>query len=358
MPNQIAYGFHSHLDIFSRRVVDGNVDIVRNAIIATAAEYTRQSNALDSALVERTTRHKEAYADAAVSTLEPIDEWTSPAPILVTGKFDTAYPIKGGGTAFGTNRISRAKMTVEQANDLTLTHIKADADWRMRHIISALLTKESWTFQDKQYGDLTIKGLASGDTDKYEMKNGSTSTDDHYFAQSAAISDGANPFKTLVDELVEHPANTGPRVFYVSQSLESAIRGLTEFQRLNDPNVDLGANGVTLTSDFSNALAFGDEVIGYLKNAGAAVVRWDRLPAGYGFGVTLSAPKPIKMREHEEAELQGFFPELHNVDGNLEVNRMLRFCGYGAANRVGAIAFQIGAASYTTPAVFKAPMPR
>ena len=38
-------------------------------------------------------------------TLQPLDEWGNPLPVKDEGVYDVAFPIQGGGTAWGDNRV-------------------------------------------------------------------------------------------------------------------------------------------------------------------------------------------------------------------------------------------------------------
>ncbi len=359
MPNQIAWGFLGMEDLFSRRVseVTNGYQLVRDAIVNSTREYSRQANEVLSALAERTTDYKIAYAAAGRGTLQPLDEWGNPQPRKPTGKYDVAFPIRGAGDAWGNNRISRVQMTVQEANDMTLQAQSADADWLMRHALAALLSNTSWTFADVKYGNLTIMPLANNDAQAFVLRNGkSVSNHNHYKAQAAAISDAANGFAQDVADLEEHPENGSGVAFYVPSNLVPSVQGLTEFQAVNDPNLTRGANFDRLTSDGEAGLKFGDKVLGYLKSSRAWVVEWARLPDNYYLGLPLDGSRALRMREFPEPALQGLFPEFHSPDGNVEVNRVIRFAGFGVANRVGALVRRIGNASYVTPADFVAPL--
>jgi hypothetical protein len=192
---------------------------------------------------------------------------------------------------------------------------------------------------------------------EYVTKNGNSITDNHYYAQAASIADISNPFDALVTDLEEHPSNGTGVVFYVPTNLAASVKGLAEFVDRPDANITQGTSVATLNSDGTSGLRFGDKVLGYLKSSRAWVVEWSRLPSNYLFGLPLNGEAPLRMREHAETELQGLIPEFHSPDGNLQVNRVIRYAGFGAANRVGAICARIGNASYATPTDLDAPLP-
>lgn len=357
MPNTTAYGFYNLVNIMAERVTVAGVEVVRNAINNTVAEHTRQTNELMSMFVQRTTNAKARFKLPGSGTLQPLDEYGNPKPVQPSGYYELGFPIQGAGTAFGDNRVTRALMTVEQANDAVIDAQQRDRDWLRRHMLAALFDNVSWTYRDKsdEIGNVTVKPLANGDTDVYSLVGGATSTDDHYKATASAIADGTNPFPAIYDELNEHPDNSGPYVVYVPTNLRTAVAALTELVEKPDPLVRLGSGNDTLTSDGQAIMGFGNDVIGYLKGSKMWAVEWKSLPSNYMLAVAAGNPtKILRMREYEAPELQGFFPETHSPDGNLNINRFLRYCGFGVFNRTGAVVQYIGAGSYAIPSGYDA----
>lgn len=351
--NTISYGFINLEHMFSQRAVEAGEMTVYTAVQESAAEHTRMVNALMASLVMPTEKYMERFALPGAGTLQPLDENGNPLPIAEGGYYDVAYPIQGGGTAWGANRIARALMTVEEANRQTVEALKKDADWVARHVMAALLDNATWTYDDKEHGNLTIQPLANGDTVTYVRTGGGASTDDHYLAQAAAISDAANPFPTIYEELMEHPSNSGPVVVYVSSSLVPAIEGLTGFVPADDPDIALGANADQLNAMIDRGL--GDEVIG--KANKCWIVEWRRLPAGYMVAHAQGAGAVLGMREYPAPELKGLFTENHSSDGNLRETRMIRFAGFGVMNRVAALVYYVGGGAYVIPTGYNAPLP-
>jgi hypothetical protein len=62
------------------------------------------------------------------------------------------------------------------------------------------------------------------------------------------------------------------------------------------------------------------------------------------------------MREYPSTALQGFFPEIAQIDGNHIVNRFIRYAGFGVYDRTAAVVGYIGNASYQIPAAYDAPL--
>jgi hypothetical protein len=236
--------------------------------------------------------------------------------------------------------------------------LMADMNWMRRHMLAALLDNVSWTYDDDQYGALTIKPLANGDTDTYLKVGGVVETDDHYLAQASAIDATHDPFPTIYDELREHPGNNGPFVVYVASNLKSSITALSDFLEVRDPVVVPGnaSDVINLTDEFDNQIrGFGDEVLG--RKDRMYIVEWKNLPSGYMLAVAQGAlDRPLAMRQMPVAELQGYRFEGHSPDGNLQEYRYLRTAGFGALNRVAALVYYVGGASYSVPTGYDAPL--
>jgi hypothetical protein len=366
MPNQTQYGFVGLQDLFNQRVAAVGAERIYDAVEATAAEYTRVMNEILSTFSERTTVALEQVELPGTGTLQPVDEWGNPQPVLPGPSYQTGYPIQGGATAWGNNRVTRELITVEEANRFTLDALQRDANWVTRHALAALFTNTTYLFNDKVgangsrgLGDITIQPLANGDGVLYPKRGVQVSaTDTHYLAQAAAIADANNPFPAIRQELVEHPTNAAPYVAYVADSLVDPIGGLTEFVEANDPDIRYGVGGDTLPETTAEILGPGDEVLGKTKSSNMWIVQWSFLPAGYMVVVAqggMGGPV-LKMREYPAPALQGFFPENHSPDGNRQEFRMIRYAGFGAHNRIRALVMRVGSGTYAIPTGYTAPL--
>lgn len=361
MTIEIAYGFVGMQSLFNKRVQEVGVRRVFDAITQSAAYHTDMINTLMSILVERTTIAQEEFELPGAGTLQPLDEVGIPRPTDTYGFYKVAYPIQGGGDAWGKNRVTSAMMTVQEANRHTIEAQNKDADWLARHIIAGTLTKTSWTFHDKVgaggnkgLGDITIMPLANGDSTEYPVIGQQPQTANHYTGQAAAISDGANPFPTIYSTLTNYPGNRNATIVaYIAESLQATVEALTDFRELEDPDVRAGANRDELTA--SIPVGLGDELLG--KVGKVWIVLWKRLPDGYilahARGRTI-----LKMREYPASELQGLFTELHSPDGARMENRVIRYAGFGVSNRVAALCHYVGNATYPNPADYTAPLPQ
>lgn len=362
--NSVAYGFIGLADLFAQRVAEIGTARIYDAITESLAEYSKIADGILAGWSQRTTVAQEQIELPGTGTLQPLDEWGNPLPVKPSGSYQVAYPIQGAGTAFGDNRISRALITVEETNRLLMDAMQRDKDWLIRHALAALFTNTTWTYNDKAagggykgLGDITIQPLANGDSVTYgRVAGGAPATDTHYLAQAAAISDTDNPFPTIATELNEHPSNRGPLVAYVASNLTTGAGNLTELVEVGDPDIMLGANSDTIAAAAETVLGPGKEVIGKTKS-GVWVVEMPAIPSDYMLVVATGADQVLRQREWPAAELQGFFTEMHSPDGNLEITRLLRYCGFGVRNRVGALVMRIGNGTYAIPSGYTAPLP-
>jgi hypothetical protein len=353
MANQIAYGFVGLEHLFSERLENVNVQVVMTAVEESIAEHNRQAEALMAELAMATTDYKTRFKQRDSYTLQPLDEYGRPRPTRPVGYYDVAFPIQGGGAAYGFNHISAKLATVEDINRLTLETMGADADWMKRHMLATIFDNVAWTYDDDEHGSLTIQPLANGDSVTYVKKSGAVAADTHYLAQAVAIDASNNPFPTIYDELKEHPVNANATIVsYVPTALKTSIKALSTFFEVEDMDVQPGNASDTLTGSIDRG--FGDEVLG--KADGVWIVEWSILPSEHMVSVARGTREPImKMRQYPATSLQGFF-EKQIVEGNLETTEFYRFAGFGGFNRVGALVYQVGNATYEIPTDYDAPL--
>lgn len=354
----VQFGFVDIEYLFDRPVADVGYTVVREAIDRTLAFYNQRVAKMTSSLVVPTVLAKERFTMPGGGTLQPLDEDGNPLPTLAYEGYDVAYPILGGGDAMGTNRLSRAFMTVEDANDRTRDAQVKDKNFLINHMLAAIFTKAGFTWLDRTRlgytgaGSLAIMGLANGDSTRYIVGQGSgTGTDDHYLAQAAAISDAANPFPGIYNDLKEH-VDTDPTVdVYVPDNLVSPIQLLTNFVEVIDPQIQVGTNQTVLRGTIDKG--FGDMALGRVDRCN--IILMSKLPSGYMVAINRDQ-KPLAMREYNVSGFKGLFTEDHNIDGNHYETRFLRFAGFGVRNRTSAVVQQIGSGTYSTPTAFTAPL--
>lgn len=355
MANQVLYGLHNYADVAALHVTEVGVDVVNTAVQQAREEHNRQVDALMGLFVRKTTDFKLTYKTTSTGRLQPLDENGRARPIQVAGKYDVAFPIQHAGTAWGANRIARAKMTVQDVNDITASLLMADMRWVRDHILAALFTNVTWSFTDPEHGALTIQPLANNDSVVYQYSTGADSgaTDNHFVAQANAIDNSNDPFPALYLELMEHPENAGEVVATIPTGLRASVEALSGFYPTGDSRIRLGANQAELVGTLG--VAVPGEIIGY-HDSGVWIAEWRAQPANYIVATTTQGEKAIAMREHPEAELQGFSQTATREDHPFWESQWERLAGFGAWNRVGAAVVRVGNGTYAIPTNYSSPM--
>lgn len=351
--NVLLMGFHDLASVMSQRVSTVGFQVVSRAIQAATEEHNRQIDAMMSIFASRLTDAQRRYLIPGSGTLQPLDESGVPLPVQDAGYYDVAWPIQGGGTGYGQNRVARALMTVEEVQRNVAGSLMRDADWMRRHMLAALFTNVTFTFTDKLVGALTVQPLANGDTVTYMRRGGATAIDTHQLG-SATIT--AALFGTIYTELSEHPGNGDRVVVYIPSASVATVTGLTGFVPVGDPDVEIGIGTNRLRSGGSaDILGPGVAILGKINQCW--VVEWPSVPDDYMIAVAPDAEDtPLAMREYPDAALQGFFTETHSPDGaRLQVS-YIRYAGFGALNRVSAVVVRTNNATYAIPSGLTAPL--
>ena len=267
MANASAWGFVDLEALFTDRVTTLNTNVIDTALSDSLAEWNRQIDAMTSTFVVRTTDAKRRYLIPGSGTLQPMDQHGTPLPVIPSGSYDVSFPIQGGGTAFGDNRITRALMTVGELNCFVMDAQQRDADWIGRHILASILDNTSWTYDDDELGNLTIQPLANNDATLYPRVGGTApAASQHYIAQTAAIADATNPFDDLYALLTRYPSQSMSQIVaYVPTANIGDAMGLTDFIEKADPRIAVGGNQSRLTTDGAAMLGPGKEVVGLVK---------------------------------------------------------------------------------------------
>lgn len=354
MANQILYGFHNLQDLANERVETVGVDVVSTAVAQAVAEHNRQMDALSSFFVQRTTKFQTRFQSVTSARLQPLDEHGRARPIKPSGYYEVGFPIEMGGTAWGYDYVTGQKLTVAEVERMTRTMTMADSRWMRDHILAALLDNTTWTFADPLNGNITVQPLANGDAQEYQIISGGDvgATSDHFLAQAAAILDASNPFPTIYSTLIQHPENAGEVVAFIPNGLTAAVEALANFVPVSDPAVREGANTAVLTGTLGGTLP--GNLIGRVDKVW--VVEWRSLPANYIIATTTQGDRPLAMREDEEASLRGFKQVAERNDHPWYERQYLRRAGFGAWNRVGALVYRIGNASYAIPTGYTNPI--
>lgn len=357
------YGFTDIEFLADQPVEEVGWDIIREAIDRELPFYNGRLNAWFGQIAQTTVLAKESFEYGEAGSMQEIDEDGNPYPITLSPvRYDVGYPIRWAADAMGTNRLSRVAMTVEQANEKVRQVEVADKRRLFNLLLSRLLTRESYNWYDRSRnpsyqgaGQLTVHGLANGDSTVYQNDDMSTGTDLHYLGQANAIGSGAdNPYPIIRDELRHHFGQTEAEIVaYIPDNLVTTTKALPDFVEVLDPQIQAGSNERILRGGIDKGL--GDEVIG--RESNVDIVRMRLLPNNYIFA-HVRGTQFMRMRQYPFASLQGLFREEHNVDGNHNAQRFLRVADFGVRERTGAVMYQIGAAggTYVTPTAYAAPL--
>lgn len=355
MANQILYGFHNLKDVFNERVTGARIEEVNTAIAQAVEEHNRQMNALTSLFAERVTVSQRRFKSATAARLQPLDENGRARPIRPAGYYDTGFPIYDAGSAWGANFVTRAKMTVADANRITMTMLNADKRWVRDQLLAALYATANYNFSDPDDGTIVVKPIANGDTDTYLLSNGAdaNTTADHNTGQAGAIADATNPYPTIQAALMAHPENMGQVIALIPTNLKATTEALGTFFEKSDANLRVGTGQTELVGDLGVALP--GPLLGY-EASGVWIAEWPSLPDNYIIATTTEGDRPLGMREHPEPELQGFAKRAERNDHPFYESQFDRHAGFGANNRVGAYVMRISNGTYAVPTGYTPPI--
>jgi hypothetical protein len=342
-------------DVFSERITTQNVEEVNSAIMASVDEHNRQLEAVMSLFVSPTTFHQKRYKQTSGARLQPLDADGRALPVKPSGYYDVAFPIHDAGTAWGANFKTLAKMTVADAARITGQMLTADKVWMRDQMLSALFASATYTHTDPEFGALTIQPLANGDAVTYARNSSVTAAiDTHQLATASAIADATDPFPTIFDELSEHPENPGDVVVLIPSNLKATTIALAGFSSAVDPNLRDGADTRVLTGNLGVSLP--GPLLGY-HDAKVWIAEWKALPDNYAIATTTGAESALGMRQEPEPELQGFFQAAERNNHPFYERQWVRYAGFGANNRVGALVYRFGNGTYAVPTGYTPPIP-
>lgn len=355
--NAIAYGFEKLQDLFTQRVTAVAPQVLDDAIQASATVYDEDLNTLLSLWVDDLEGYPKMRVELpSAGELQPLSQNGVPVPTRMGARYEQGFPFARGGDSFGGNQEVWAKMTVGDMNRRLLNVFTKDARWNIRRILASVFTNTTWTYTDDNdtIGSLSVKGLASGDTDSYMGLDGSFATAQHYTAQASAIDNSNNPYSALYALLYAQGTNTGPFVAYIPPGLTATTQALSAYNPNPSlsPFVNYGVNQTLATDTVNQYLGFGDRVLGEVSQM--IVVESRLLPAGYVVGVALGEGPFIKRRQEPEPELQGLRLTIHQENSNFRRYDFYRKAGYAVYRRTAAAVRRIGNGSYSIPAGFDA----
>lgn len=350
----ILLGLLNQADLYDTRVTTAGIQVVQRSIDESVAEHNRQLDALMALFTTTRTDPQTRYLAAGATRLQPLDENGRARPVKPSGYFTLGFPLHDAGIAWGRNYRTSIKMTVREVANIVAMMMDADSRWMRDHLLAALFYENgttAWTYPDDTFGNISVYGLANGDTQTFQILSGadSAATDDHVKG-ATALTEAV--FQDIHDELVEHPENGPEIIVFIPTASRATVEALTNFYPIADPNLNAGIAVTQLTAALGASVP--GEYIGYI--AGCKVVVWAGMPSAYALGVAAGGEKPIAMRLEPEAQLQGFNKVADRNDHPWYEQQYMRVAGFGAWNRVGAIIYKTDNASYSIPTGYSSPM--
>lgn len=348
----MAIGLFDSQDL-TQRVATLNIDAISSRVDEWMQAHNESYNALINIFAERTTAVKEVYYPITVTRAQPLDEHGRPLPIKPGKGYDVAYPLKSSGSSWGANWVASQKMTLGDIQR-TLNMIEvADKTWMRDQLFAALFDNTGYTFNDPEFGSLSIKGLANNDSQVYPTVGGGAVTSSAYHGQASAIGDANNPFPAIFAEL--RGFNGGSVIAFISTSLRSSVQGLTDFIARDNETIIPS----TIATRAANVpVAVPGEFLGVTN--GCFVVELPSLPVGYIVAVSTEGDRPLKLREESIPSLQGLVRSGQDkpaAEAPFYQDDYYRKAGFGAWNRVGASVYLIGNGTYSAPTGYSAPLP-
>lgn len=376
MANTILYGLLSQKDIAANYTGASLAttippELLIDSTVRAVQQYNAGWEAVRALFAEPTIELQDLYRGALANMLQEGDEFQQPDAVKGNSRYSVGYPIHTAETKWGATYVAKHKMTLADYAAQTELMLNGDVNWNRYRLFGALLFSGTdgagnagtlpYTFVDPVRGNISVYGLANGDTITYA---GSTAdvgaTDTHYSAQSGVISDAADPYENIYNKLAEHADNGKTFVAFIPPAVSAATRGLTAFTKLaNDiPGYDVGDNTTTFDGTFPGNLPPNAKLIG-VHNEGLYIATWPSVPANHIVAIAVDGPRPLKFRQDPEVALQGFGPadlsfgNFGNKFPYFEQN-WIRRGGYGAYNRVGAYVHQVstGGTTYTMNATY------
>lgn len=351
---QLLNGFTNLKDVVNERVIGDLIPVVTKSIDQAIAEHNKVTEDMMRLFVTNTSDYKVRYKSPAAAKLQPLDEHGRARKVKAAGYYDLGFPIRDAGIALGDTRIALVKKTVKQVHDQIAMLLDADKRWLRDQILAVLFDNAGYTFADPEHGDVAVKGLANNDSTIYLVRAGAENgeTAQHY-RNVTAMDDANQSFHTIFRDLTKRPENAGNGqvISFIPGNIETNVMGLANFVEATDPDITLGSGSSKLTGTLGASVP--GQVIGKVDRNW--IVTWDSLPDNYIISVITSGDRAVALRQHPEAELQGFNRVATRNDDPYYESQYVRHAGFGAWNRVGAIVTEV-AGAYAVPTGFGQPM--
>jgi hypothetical protein len=355
--NALLYGFMQLKDLAATRAIEVDPDLLISSIEMTVEEHNREVNGILGLFSEERDIPQLQFTGSAITRNQPLDENGRPRPIKPVAPYTVGFPIWTSGNAWGANRITNAKLTVQKLSDIVGQILYGDFAWLRDQVLGTLFDNVGYSFVDPIVGAVAVKGLANGDAVTYAISTSgadSLATDTHYLAQANAIDNSNNPFPTIYTELTEHPENSTDVIAFVNSAQYAAISGLTNFVAVQDTNIEPAQTAARLTGTVDSLLPSRATLMG--RTDKVWIVQWNAVPSTYIVAITAGGTPPLIRRVDPEPELQGFKPIARMDQFPFFQDNWQRRMGFGGWNRVGAVVLRTGNASYAVPTNYTVPM--
>lgn len=300
----------------------------------------------------RTTLYQERFwVGTEAGRLRPSDEYSrgvfSRPPVQTY--YDIAYPIGQWDDRLGWTELYLAKATGDTINRAVIASQERDRNTMFAELLSSIFYKTNWTYQDPEWGALTVRRLLNGDGQVPPAMNGQTfdGTHTHYLGTNGAVT-LAFLRDTVYDHLWEH-GHGNDVILEAARDVAATISALTGFipaERDQDQRINYGSADTPSTATVTDSRAIG-------RIANMEVVINDDFPDGYGFATDRASEPPIAMREDPEPVLRGY-RTMNDTPSDMFPLRGTYFqrrAGFGVRNRSNGVMFSVnGSTAYTDPA--------
>lgn len=340
------YGIMGLADVKNLTVQQLGQRQVFDAVNLLISQYNQDLAEMTAFFVAGTTEEVQiTYMMPGGGEMQEATEWTRPGAVRPMPGYPVGFEINDARDQVAWNDVSLAYATVEvvqaAVDNIQIRH----TNWVRRKLLRAVLNNVNRTTLDPQFGSVTVKPLANGDTDVYSMYGAAMATDNHYIASNmASISDANNPFPAYYDEIAEHYGDSTV-VALVHPTQAAQIKAMAGFIEVADSRIRVN-EGVEAIAP---SVSVPGTIIGLLGNVW--ISEWRGMIAGYTFVRNMDMPAPL-LKRIDRVPLEGR-GELRLVATQTEYPFLESFWrdrhGYGAANRVGAVVGQITGAAYVIP---------
>lgn len=341
------YGAMGLADVKNLSVQQLGQRVVFDAVNTLLAQYNADLAAITDFFVARTTEEVQiTYFMPGGGEMQESTEWTRPGAVRPPAGYPVGFEINDARDQVAWNDIALAYATVETVQAAVDNIMIRHTNWVRRKLLRAVLNNVNRTTLDPQFGSVTVKPLANGDTDVYSMYGAAMATDNHYIASNmASISDANNPFPTYYEEIAEHVGDTTV-VALVNPAQAAQIKAMAAFIDVADTRVRV-SDGIEAINP---GISVPGSIIGLLGNTW--ISEWRAMPAGYTFVRNMDVPAPL-LKRIDRVPIDGR-GELRLIATQQEFPLQESFWrdrhGYGAENRVAALVGQITGAAYVIPA--------